>query len=183
MNPEEALVKKAAAGDKAAFAQLVEKYKAYVLAIVLQVVHDSFHAENVAQEVFLQLYISLPQYRCEGFKTWLGRIAIRKAIDWRRKHRKILEKEMFLPENVHMAVQGGQDFVIEKLVRQEEEEKIRALCRRLPGNYQTVIEKYYFLGKSYREIAREEKIPVKTVETRLYRARQKLKEQWEESEK
>lgn len=181
MNPEEILIKRAVAGDKAAFAQLVEKYKAYVLAIILPLVKDSFHAENVAQEVFLQLYISLPQYRFGGFRTWLGRIATRKAIDWRRKQQKIREKEVFFPENEHLA-QASKDFMEEKLIRREEAEKIRALCRQLPGNYQTVIEKFYFLGKSYREIAREEKIAVKTVETRLYRARQKLKEQWEESQ-
>ncbi|NLP36972.1 MAG: RNA polymerase sigma factor [Firmicutes bacterium] len=183
MNAEEVLIKQAAAGDKAAFEQLVEKYKAYVLAIILQLIPDSFHAENVAQEVFLQMYISLPQYRFAGFRTWLGRMATRKAIDWKRKQRRIQEKEIFIPGNEQLPVQEGQDFVIEKLMRQEEAKQIRALCRQLPGRYQAVIEKYYFLGKSYRQIALEEKIAVKTVETRLYRARQKLKEKWEERNK
>ena len=64
MNAEEVLIKQAAAGDKAAFEQLVEKYKAYVLAIILQLIPDSFHAENVAQEVFADVHLFTPISFC-----------------------------------------------------------------------------------------------------------------------
>jgi RNA polymerase sigma factor (sigma-70 family) len=180
MNPEDIVIKRAAAGDKAAFETLVEKYKGYVFAIVLNLTQDRFHAENIAQDVFLQVYISLPGYRFEGFRTWLGRIATRKAIDWKRKHQKIQAKERPMAVGEQFPVQGEHDGLEEKLIRREDAIRIRALCGRLPEDYQTVIEKYYFMGKSYRQIADEEGIAVKTVETRLYRARQRLKEQWKE---
>jgi RNA polymerase sigma factor (sigma-70 family) len=179
MKAEDFLIKKAAAGDKAAYEQLVDKYKKYVFAIVLNLTRDSFHAENIAQEVFLQVYISLPRYRFEGFRTWIGRIAVRKAIDWKRKQQRIAEKEMRAAEE-KLAAQEERGTPEDTLIRQEEAQKIRSLCSRLPDSYRTVVEKYYFSGKSYRQIADEEGLALKTVETRLYRARQKLKEQWKE---
>ena len=178
MRPEDFLIKKAAAGDKAAYEQLVDKYKKYVFAIVLNLTRDSFHAENIAQEVFLQVYISLHRYRFEGFRTWIGRIAIRKAIDWKRKQQRIAEKERRAAVEEKLAAQEERGSPEDTLIRQEEAQRIRRLCSRLPDGYRTVVEKYYFSGKSYRQIADEEGLALKTVETRLYRARQKLKEQW-----
>lgn len=178
MNPEDILIKRAAIGDKAAYEQLVNKYKGYVFAIILNFIEDRFYAENVAQEVFLQVYISLPQYRFEGFKTWLGRIATRKAIDWGRVHGKYRTRERFAADEELSERNGEYDSPEDKLIRHEEAARIRKLCDQLPENYQRIVEKYYFMGKSYRQIAEEENIAVKTVETRLYRARRKLREQW-----
>ncbi len=196
MNPEEILIKKAAKGDKPAYEQLVNQYKNYVFAIILNFTKDSFHAENIAQEVFLQIYISLPRYRFEGFKAWVGKIALRKAIDWRRK-RNITEKaEVLVLQEKDLAsyrdkgltvYQGKEPAVCTEysapemlLIKQENVQRIKDLCKGLPDNYRVVVEKFYFSDKSYKQIAREEGISPRTVETRLYRARKKLKEQWEE---
>ncbi len=178
MNQEDVLIKRAAAGNKAAYEQLVNKYKGYVYAIILNLVNDSFDAENIAQEVFLQVYISLPQYRFEGFRTWLGRITVRKAIDLKRKQQKIRDGERLVAAQVHLARQDGYGSLEEDLLRREDAERIRNLYSQLPDSYRTVVKKYYFSEKSYRQIASEEGIAVKTVETRLYRARKKLREQW-----
>ncbi len=178
MKSEEAIIKLAAAGDKDAYEQLVDKYKKYVFGIVLNLTRDSFHAENIAQEVFLQVYISLSQYRFEGFRAWIGRIAIRKAIDWKRKQQRITEKERQAAAEERLLVQKERGSPENALISREEAQRIRSLCSRLPDGYRTVIEKYYFLGKSYRQIADEEGLALKTVETRLYRARRKLREQW-----
>ena len=158
----------------------MDKYKGYVFAIVLNLTQDRFHAENIAQDVFLQVYISLPQYRFEGFKSWLGRIAVRKAIDWKRKHGRAQARERPLEVGEQLPEQRESFGLDEDLIRQEDARRIRTLCSQLPDSYRTVVIKYYFSGKSCRQIAEEEGIAVKTVETRLYRARQKLREQWKE---
>ncbi len=180
MNREDIVIKRAAAGDKAAYEQLVDMYKGYVFAIILNLTRDSFEAENIAQEVFLQVYISLPRYRFEGFRTWLGRIATHKAIDWKRKQQRVQAKERLVAVQDNIPEQQNPDGLDETLIMKEDAVKIRYLCSQLPDGYRTVVKKYYFSGKSYRQIASEEGIAVKTVETRLYRARQKLKEQWKE---
>lgn len=113
MSLEDILIKRAAAGDKEAFEQLVDKYKGYVFAIILNLTKDDFHAENIAQEVFLQVYLSLPRYRFAGFRTWLGRIAVRKAIDWKRKQQRIQAKEKAVALREQLALQGEQNSIEE----------------------------------------------------------------------
>ena len=71
------LIKKILSGDDNAFSQVVDEYKNYVFAIILNFIKDYDEVENVAQEVFLQVYISLPDFKIENFKGWIGRIAVK----------------------------------------------------------------------------------------------------------
>ncbi|MBA1335283.1 MAG: hypothetical protein HPY66_0905 [Firmicutes bacterium] len=182
MNPEELLIKKAAEGSKAAFEELVERYKAYVFAIILNFIRDSHQAENVAQEVFLQVYISLPRYRYEGFRTWIGRIATHKAIDWKRKEGRVAEREKPVDMQQFSQRENVSGRLEDELVLNEDRERLKVLCDGLPPRYRTIVRDFYYEGKSYRQIAEEEGIAEKTVESRLYRARKILKEKWKEGD-
>lgn len=180
MSSEEILIRKAAEGSKAAFEDLVERYKAYVFAIILNFIEDNNQAENVAQEVFLQIYISLPRYRYEGFRTWIGRIATRKAIDWKRKEGRIAVRER--PVDMQEFV-PGEDMSVrleDEFIFNEDRERLKVLCDELPPKYRTIVKAFYYAGKSYKQIAMEEGIAEKTVESRLYRARKILRENWKE---
>ena len=57
----------------------------YIFHTVYSVLRNEKDAEDAAQEVFLKIYTSLPQYEKQGFKTWITRIAVNHAIDIRRK--------------------------------------------------------------------------------------------------
>jgi DNA-directed RNA polymerase specialized sigma24 family protein len=81
---DEQRVQRFLSGDQEAFREIVDVYKAYVFAIILNFVKQQDEAENVVQEVFMQIYRSLPQYRFQSFKSWIGKISITKAIDWQR---------------------------------------------------------------------------------------------------
>jgi len=165
MNSEDILIKQAIDGNHAA----------------LNFVSDNHQAENVAQEVFLKIYLSLPRYRFEGFRTWIGKIAAHKAIDWRRRQQKIAVKEkiMDIDDLLEDAIPNN-DLPGERLIEKEQIEKLQTLYKQLPEKYRVIVEKYYFSDKSYQQIAKEEGIALKTVESRLYRARQMLKKQWKE---
>jgi RNA polymerase sigma factor (sigma-70 family) len=180
MEAEDLLVRQAAQGDQRAFERLVETYKGYVFAIVLNLIKDGHQAENVAQEVFIQVYISLPQYRYQGFRTWLGRIAANKAIDWKRKQAKIERTERPLDLAETPALGGGLGQLDEELIRKEDFQRLWRVCQSLPEKYRSVVTKYYSLGWSYSQIATDEGIAVKTVETRLYRARKIIRERLEQ---
>ena len=52
---------------------------------VYGVLRNEKDAEDAAQEVFLKIYTSLPQYEKQGFKTWISRIAVNHAIDMKRR--------------------------------------------------------------------------------------------------
>lgn len=176
---DEQLVKQAISGNEEAFRQLVERYKAYIFAIVLNFIKDHFEAENVAQEVFLQIYRSLPSYRFQSFKSWIARIAVNKALDWQRTEKKRnMQHQPVLDDWPDQRCATPEELIEKK----EEIRCLREICSALPSVYRCTVEKFYMEGKSQQQIAQEEGTTIKTIESRLYRARNLLKEKWKEAE-
>jgi len=177
LNDEE-LLQQILAADQNAFRILVDRYKAYVFAIILNLLPGSGDAEDIAQEVFLQVYRSLPDYQPQNFKAWLGKITLNKALDWKRSHSKysqqdILEVDYLADENESRAP----DLL---LIRHENQNRLQEICSHLPPIYEQVIQEYYFESRSYADIAERSGISIKTVESRLYRARAMVRQQWKE---
>lgn len=183
MDSEDIIIRKAAQGNEQAFRILVEKYESSIFKICLSVINDRDHAENIAQETFLQIYRNLSSYEYKGFKTWIGRIALNKAIDYKRKLDLIKKREVSLTDEFQNTLTGEEKGAIDHLLSEEYRKSILALCETLPEKHKNIINKYYIEEKSYSEIALEENISVRTVESRLYRSRKLLKEKWEEEYK
>ena len=180
MERESLLIKESIKGDEKAFAGIVNNYKNYVFAIILNFIKDYGEAENVAQEVFFQIYTSLPNYNNENFKAWIGKIAANKSIDWIRK-KKAKYREEAVENTVDLIDGTMMDNNPETLIVQKErEEALSNVLNDMPEIYRVVIEKFYFHDKSYEIIAEEENVPVKTIASRLYRAKIILKEKWRE---
>lgn len=182
MERERLLIKESIEGSEKAFAGIVNIYRNYVFAIILNFVKDYGEAENVAQEVFLQIYTSLPAYDNDNFKAWIGKIAANKSIDWIRKrkarfHEEILENTADLADST-IPDKGNNPEIF--LVDKERREILMRALSNLPEIYRTAVEKFYFQEKSYEIIAKEENVPVKTIASRLYRAKILLKEKWRE---
>ena len=180
MERESLLIKESIKGDEEAFAGIVNNYKNYVFAIILNFIKDYGEAENVAQEVFFQIYTSLPNYNNENFKAWIGKIAANKSIDWIRKKRaKYREEAVENPADLIESTMCGNNpeaFIVQK----ERKEALEKVLSSMPDIYRVAVEKFYFHDKSYEVIAREEDVPIKTVASRLYRAKILLKEKWRE---
>lgn len=177
MNKEELIIKGVLAGDTNAFSLIVEGYKKYVFSIIYNIIRDQQETENIAQEAFLQAFSSLSTYQFKGFKSWLGRIATNKAIDYVRKR----EKEKVIPLDYIDDKDWQSDISIEdEIIHKEELELIKNLCRDIPQKYSNVLEKYYINSFNCRRIAEEEGISIKTVESRLHRARNLLRVKWKE---
>lgn len=172
------LIERHLAGDAQAFATIIDHYQAYVFAIILRFVSEPHDAEDIAQEVFLQIYRSLPSKQEGELKSWIGKIAVNKAIDWKRSQKRRSSLAECLEQIT--SIDYNQGCQLEQVILQREQEMLlRQLCRGLSPPYHRVIVKYHFEGKSYQTIAREEGISVKTVESRLYRARKMMRERWE----
>lgn len=67
-------------------------------------------------------------------------------------------------------------------LRKERQDRLRQKVNELPPNYRNVVVAYYIEEKSYQEIALREGIEIKSVESRLYRAKKWLREQWKEGD-
>jgi RNA polymerase sigma factor, sigma-70 family len=149
-----------------------------VFAIILNFVSQN-EASDIAQEVFLQLYRSLPQFESNNLKAWIGKITVRKAIDWKRSHARYKEE----PDDSDItSVKDDSLMPDEIVIKEENRQMLLAICRNLPPRYGRVIIKYYFENKSYQQIAREEGVNLRTIESRLYRAKHMIRSQWKEEQ-
>ena len=175
------IVQRAVNGDQEAFRSLVEEYKNLVYVICLNVVNDHYEAENLSQETFLQVYKSLPKYEYRGFKTWLSRIAMNKALDFNRARNRVVVESVDFTEIENVA---DDRLSVSDIIIQEEENALLGECLyKIPEHYGTVLRKSYQENKSCKQIAEEENLSIRTVETRLYRGKKVLRECFEELSK
>ncbi len=181
MTEETSLIKRIAQGDKGAFEVIVNQYKNYIFAIILRFIKDPDQVENLAQEVFIQIYLSLPKYKDNNLKAWISRIATNKSIDYIRMLRaKPKETDLDLSEAEAYQSLDNRESPLELLLRKENEEDLRNLLNDLPEIYRDILIKFYVEEKTYKEIASEENLAEKTIESRLYRARKIAREKWRE---
>lgn len=158
----------------------MNKYQSYLYHVAFSVLRSSKDAEDVTQEALLKIYASLPQYQHQGFKTWITRITVNKAIDYKRsleRKREQLtdEPELLIPVNPTHTVE-------EEVLHNHRRRRIRECLEDMPDNYRDVVVAFYIEDKSYQEIAIEQGVTLKTVESKLYRAKQWIRKHWKEEE-
>lgn len=175
---DQILIQKILSGNDHAFRLLVEKYRANLFRAIYAVLRDQKEAEDATQEVFIKIYHSLSQYENQGFKTWMTRIAVNHAIDVKRKRDRRHEEIVDVIEYTTPTTQSLEAEVISK----EQQLLVREKLGELPDNYRDVIYGFYIAEKSYQQMAEEQQVQVKTIETRLYRARQWMKKHWQEGD-
>lgn len=183
MEPDELLIRRIINGDKEAFRHIVESYRVFVYTICYNVIRDHHEAENLAQETFIKSYNSLSQYHLGSFKNWIARIAVNTAIDLKRRLNAQKEVKIISIDNIGDIADNNRSDIIDDLVEKEKKSRISLMCGELPKKYGDVLKKYYIESKSYQEIAKEEGISIRTVETRLYRAKKLFKRRWSEDER
>lgn len=178
MESENLLIEKAKQGHEESFSKLIDIYKNYIFAIILNFIKDYHEVENVAQEVSLQIYVSLPTYDQDNFKGWIGRIATNKSIDWLRKKKAKFKDESLEDDKLEILSADQKDNPEILLVEKEKQKELQIALNSIPEIYRIALKKFYFEDKSYEEIANEEDVSTKTVASRLYRAKILLKEKW-----
>lgn len=158
---------------------MIERYKHHVFKVIYSVVHDEKIAEDLAQETFIKIIDALSSYQHKGFKTWISRIALNKAIDYKRKKTRRQEEletfEKFEPVSTEILPE-------EKIISKDTINKVREQINLLPPKFRQVVKAYYFEELSYKQIAEMTGIEETTVKMRLYRARKWMKENWKEED-
>lgn len=176
----ERLITRILQGDQGAFRELVNMYNKHVFHTAYSVLRDVKEAEDASQEVFIQVFKALPQYRSEGFKTWITRITLNKSIDLKRKIvRRTPEQQGDREEELEQIPSRDED-TLNLLIHKEKKHELRQKVLSLPDNHREVITAFYLEEKNYEQIACELGVTVKTVESKLYRARQWIRKTWKE---
>lgn len=168
------LVRRAQRGDRVAFTELFRRHRSDVSRLVFRMLGPTADAEDVVQEVFLQVHKSLGEFRGQAkFTTWLHRVTVNVVLMVRRAAR---SRPVFAGEPVadHEPDRGMQPD--EDAARYARIAAFRRLLDRLPEKKRTVFILHEIEGKSPAEIAELVDAPVLTVRTRLFYARRELAE-------
>lgn len=167
------LVERAKVGDRAAYGELVERFKASVYATALGRLHDPSEAEELAHEVFIHGWKKIRQLR-EGraFAGWLKRITIRMAINRVTRKGPVFGADSEILD----AVECGHVEPSAELENREMKVAVRAGLSELKPLDRETLEAFYFRGKSLEEMSIEFDAPEGTIKRRLHVARLRLKE-------
>ena len=170
---EGTLIRRARSGDREAFGLLVSRHQASVYRVVRGILAGAAECEDVTQEVFLKAYGSLGKFRGDsGLFTWLYRIAVNEAL--RARRRRPWGTTESLPE-VEAPPREGPDEDGPSLATLER------LLRKLGDEFRSIVVLRDIEGMSYKDISDTLGIPMGTVESRLFRARQELRVLWRKS--
>src|ERR1700686_158623 len=176
-NSDLSLVRFAQSGEIRAFDRLVLKYRARVVELAMRYTRNSADAEDAAQEAFIRAYRGLQQFRCESaFYTWLYRIASNCARNLlKARSRDLINSTVDLPDEQNAADAPArlQDLETpeELTLTDEIRGMVSATLEKLSEAHRAVITLREIDGLSYQEIASEMSIPVGTVRSRVFRAR------------
>jgi len=163
------LVRRCLDGDEYAFGLLVDKYSGIIYNLAFRLTSSQQDAEDVTQNTFVKVYENLSSYnRKYKFFSWIYRISINEALNIksRRKAEDEIDENLVASEKNPEVVLGNSDLA----------EKIQKALMALEPNYRIVIVLKHFAGFSYREIGYILDLKEKTVKSRLYTARQLLKD-------
>lgn len=170
---DESLIASVAAGDKVALETLFTRHQAVVYRFVLRLTKNSSIAEETVSEVFLDVWrrgARKFEAKCK-VSTWLLAIARHKALAALRNR-----KESQLDECAASTIEDSADNPEVSLVKQECGTVVRHCLNQLSAAQRQIVDLYYMRGKSVPEVATLVGIPVSTVKTRMFYARNRMAE-------
>lgn len=177
---EQELIQRLKEGDETAFKYLVDTYQERVYNTAIGIVQNAEDAEDVAQEVFIQVYRSIHNFKGESkLSTWLYRIATTRALDLLRsrksKKRFGLLQRLFgegnepvfeIPDFNHPGV---------ALEKKENAAKLFKAISQLPENQKVAFTLHKLEDLSYQEVSEIMKTSLPAVESLMHRAKQNLR--------
>ncbi len=164
---ERELVTRCQRGDDSAFAELVDRYKNLVYAMIYRMMSDRTQVDDLAQDVFLKVHRGLPYFRGEArLSTWIYRIVANVCVQARSSRRLTVSSS-------DVAEPASADGAFADLELRDRIEKAMA---KLPDNYRFLIAAHYLKGIQYEALAESLNVPLGTVKTHLYRAKRQLRE-------
>ena len=164
-DPLAELLSRAGRGDQAAFAQLYDALAPLLHGIVLKVLRDPAHSDEVTQEAFVELWRLAPRYDASrgSVRSWATTLAHRRAIDRVRSEQAARDRT---ERDAQKRPVESPD-VADQVVASIEATRVRKAVERLTEMQREAVELAYFGGHTYREVAVLLNVPEGTVKTRI----------------
>ncbi len=177
---EPLLIKELQQGNAQAFTQLVETCQHLVFNTVLNIVQHEQEAEDIAQDVFIQVYQSIKDFRGDSkLSTWLYKIAVTKALDFERK--KKTKKRINLFKNL-IGIGAREEETISdfnhpgiQLDNKEQAAVLFKALNQLPENQRVAFTLIKAEGLSYDEVSKVLNVSVKAVEALMHRSKENMR--------
>ena len=170
---ERELVERCRRGDEGAFEELVDGYKNLVFALIARTVLDRTRAEDLSQEVFLRIHRGLPYFRGEArLSTWIYRIVANVCMQERGQSAWAPGVVSLDDERAAVRPPAVSDRQFSDLELRDRLEKAIA---RLPAQQRLLVAAHYLQGVRYEDLAEALRMPLGTVKTQLFRAKQQLR--------
>jgi RNA polymerase sigma-70 factor (ECF subfamily) len=184
LDPDAALMLRVKQGDSAAFEVLVDKYKQPLINLLYRNLRDVTEAEDLAQNVFVQVYKFADRYRVEAkFSTWLFTIARNLSLnEIRRRSRHPAESldAVTDPSDESSAPRQFEDrrnvTAPDRLIQDELSAKVEEALAALPENQRTAILLFKEKEMSYEEISQILGVSLSATKSLIHRGRESLKE-------
>lgn len=167
------IIKQCKEGDISSFEKLVNQNSSRVSNIIYQMLCSKNDVDDLSQEVFIKVYRYIKYFKEESkFSTWLYRITVNTVWDYLRKqkHRKTIPLTDIEPV---YSTSSNSDNELKQLLNKE--------IQKLPLKFKTILILKDIEGLSYKEISKVLRCRIGTVESRLFRARQAMREQLEKT--
>ena len=180
-NRDNLLIEQCLKGQQSSFSELIDEYKNLVFNLAYRMTNNLDDAEDISQEVFIRVYKSLynfnPNYK---FSTWLYQVTLNFCRDKFRKG-KIPSVSLDAPlnkddqKNFSSLIPNNENNPEEIFIEVEQTNFINKLISSLPPKYREVIVLRHLRDLSYEEMSKILNISLGSVKTRLFRARELLK--------
>ena len=154
------------------FSYLLQQYEKLVYSICYRTCGNPFDAQDLTQDTFLAVYKHLGTFDRQYERAWICRIASNKAIDHMKSRKRLEECK---DDEFFTAVVDTRDGPEDVYIQKETKELVLSVCNQLKSPYREVAYEHFYLEKPMTEIAREKDTNLKTVQTRVYRARAQIR--------
>ena len=170
------LVEQIQAGDKDAFRLFINQYQKLVFHIVYKTCPNHKDLEDLCQDIFIKIYRNINGFRNDcKVSTWIAKISYNTCLNYLKKKKLDLYDDIS-PDYAHLDDLSGQGSLPDQdLEQQDISELLAKAMGRLPGRYQTILQLYHVDEMQYSEISNIMDLPVGTVKSYLFRARNLLK--------
>ncbi|MBC8161335.1 MAG: sigma-70 family RNA polymerase sigma factor [Roseiflexaceae bacterium] len=179
--PSADIIKRAQAGDREAFTQIITSQQHYVYSIAMSVLKNPEDAADLTQDAFIRLYRALGQYNGESrFTTWLYRLVVNLGRDeLRRRGRQVQLVPPVIDEDeqdpmLTVADDDRWSNPAQALDSQELRAQVRRALGQLEAHHRLVLTLYYFDDMKYSDIAEVLDMPLNTVKSHIRRGKERL---------
>ncbi len=166
------------------FRELLDRYQRFVFKVAYSYLRDMHRAEDICQEVFVDLYRSLERLRdYEKLSSWLKVVTRNKCVDWLKRHRgKVIsfDEHASVRDGVELAGSGSG---MEEIYRDETARNVMGIVNALPAMQRQALVLVHTEQMSYKEIAKMLGTTVSALKSVLFRARKAVRVEMEKLER